>query len=84
MKARDEVEDRGLARAVRADEPDDLARIDAQVEPAHGLQAAEALDEALDLEQRHDAALPRPARFAPISPMRPFGRNEITSMRTSP
>ena len=39
--AGDEVQSRGLARAVRTDQADDLARINGEADPVDGRQAAE-------------------------------------------
>ena len=52
VDAGDEVEDRRLAGAVRADHADDLALVDVQVEPVDDAQAAERLRHAPELEQR--------------------------------
>ena len=49
--AGDEVEDGGLARAVRADQADDAALADVEGEIAHGDQPAEGLAQAADAEQ---------------------------------
>src|SRR5215831_1593744 len=47
---RDQVEERGLARAVGADDGADRAAGHAEAHAAHGLEAREALAEALDLK----------------------------------
>src|SRR5205823_3081312 len=52
QKARQQVEDRRLARAVRADQPEHLALGHREVEPGHGVHAAEVLRETARLEQR--------------------------------
>ena len=51
VDARDEVEQRRLAGAVRADHADDLALVDVQVEVVDHLEAAERHRDALQLEQ---------------------------------
>src|SRR5206468_10254675 len=54
-RARDQVEERRLAGAVRADEPGDGARVDREIDAVDGAQIPECLDESRDLE--HDARL---------------------------
>ena len=49
---RDDVKHRRLARAVRADEADQLALAHAQVHAGNGREAAEAHRAALEIEQR--------------------------------
>ena len=51
VDAGDQVEERRLARAVRADHADDLALVDVQVEPVDHLQAAERLRDPLQLQE---------------------------------
>ena len=51
VDAGDEVEERRLAGAVRADHADDLALVDVQVELVDAREPAEALRDALQLEQ---------------------------------
>ena len=53
IDAGDQIEQRGLAGAVRADDGLAVARHDAQRDVARGLQAAEALAQALELENRN-------------------------------
>ena len=50
VQAGDDVEEGGLAGAVGADQAVDLARIDGDADVGQGLQAAEALGHAIDLE----------------------------------
>jgi hypothetical protein len=52
IEAADDVEGRGLAGAVRADQAADLARLDREREVVHRREAAEAPAEPLDLEDR--------------------------------
>jgi hypothetical protein len=53
QRARDEVEDRRLAGAVRADQRADLARLDAEVDLVDCHQRAEAAHQAAALKQGH-------------------------------
>ncbi len=52
VEAGDAVEEGRLAGAVRADDPDDLPLVDAQVDVAQGLHAAEADVDVARLEER--------------------------------
>ena len=52
IDAGDAVEDRGLARAVGADQRDDLARHDVQADVIDGAQTAEVHGQVLDVENR--------------------------------
>src|SRR5690606_13161410 len=65
LEAGDQVERRGLAGAVGTDEPEDLAGSDREAEVADGLQAPEALAEALDLQQGPGAGATGPRRGQP-------------------
>ena len=69
VDAGDEVEERRLAGAVRADHADDLVLVDVQVEVGDHLQAAERLRDALQLEQRRAIrrSPPWPSRTAPAA-----------------
>src|SRR5205085_4386770 len=58
VDARDEVEERRLARAVRTDHADDLARVDVQVEVAQRVEPPEVLREPADGEQAHSSTFP--------------------------
>ena len=49
-EARQHVEERGLPRAVGADEPDDLARVDGEGDRVEGHDAAEVLPDSVDHE----------------------------------
>ena len=64
--ARDQVEGGGLARAVGADHAEDLAFADLEVERLHGRQAAEALAQLLDLENRSHSPI-KPAGWKRIA-----------------
>ena len=78
VDAGDQVEERRLAGAVRADHRDDLALVDVQVEPVDDLQAAERERDALQLQKRHQTISTR------RSPSRPFGRRIISAIRIRP
>src|SRR5262249_5858600 len=58
----EEVEERRLARAVRADEPEDLALREGKREVRGGRQPAEALADVLHLEERRRGAQEATAR----------------------
>src|SRR5204863_5755871 len=77
---RHEAEHRRLARAVRADEPDDPAVFHGERKVLDGLQAAEALREALDGEQAHGRRRKSRARNG----YAPCGRNSTTATRSAP
>ena len=61
----DQVEERGLARGVRADQGTPLARIDGQIYRIDGGEAPEALGEPLDSESVSHLERGRRARFGP-------------------
>ncbi len=69
LEAGDDVEERRLARAVRADQRRDRAALDAEARAVHGADAAEALLDALDLEDgvTHRAASPASCRRSPAA-----------------
>ncbi len=60
--AGDDVEDRRLARAVRPDQPEDLAAIDVKVDGVEGSHAAEAHRQPGEIEQRLSHRGDPPAR----------------------
>src|SRR6478752_7137386 len=72
MRAGDGLQQRALARPVRADQPMEAARLDLQVDAIQRLQRAIGFGDAGDLEQRH-----QPASFRPKEPMR--SREDTTS-----
>ena len=79
VDARDHVEDRRLARAVRADEAVDVAFRDGERRLVHRAQAAERLADRTHFEQRaHSLSL-----FASVGQM-PCGRNITTARSTTP
>src|SRR5437763_16998630 len=55
--AEDAVEQRGLAAAVRADQPEDLALLHVEADAIDGLDATNALLDAVDSENRGHGAL---------------------------
>ena len=82
VDAGDEVEERRLAGAVRADHADDLALVDVEVEPGDDLQAAERHRHLPELQEllrgRHQTISTR------FSPSRPCGRATIIATRSAP
>ena len=81
VDAGDQVEERRLAGAVRADHADDLALVDVQVEPVDHLQAAEGLRDPLQLEDAEAAAQTISTLEVPSSPC---GRQLISTIRSAP
>ena len=81
VDARDQVEERGLARAVGADHADDFALGDVQVELGHDLQAAERERDAAQLQQRRRSHQMISTRR---SPSRPFGRRIMRQISMTP
>ena len=73
VDAGDQVEERRLAGAVRADHADDLALVDVQVELGDDLEAAERQRDAAQLEQ---GAVGHQMISTRRSPRRPFGRSD--------
>lgn len=91
--ADDGVEEGGLARAVGADEADDLARLDSKRDVAVGDHPAEGLGGALDLEQRgHSPASPLASTWWPkrtgkrwrAQPRMPRGKNTTMTTMSRP
>src|SRR5262249_57855399 len=60
--AGDDVEEGGLARAVRPDEADDLAVVDVEIDRIERNEPAEAAGQAAAGEQAHDALILRSRR----------------------
>src|SRR5205823_11376078 len=56
QRTRDEIEERGLAGAVRAHDPEQLALLEHEADLVDRADAAKALRQPLHLEQRHAAA----------------------------
>jgi hypothetical protein len=86
VDAVDQVEQRRLARAIRADDRVDLALRDREVELRHGGDAAEALGQALDREEGRAQGHLRPADFMAAASVgtRPRGMKIITRIRIAP
>src|SRR5207244_922247 len=74
----DQVEERRLARAVRADDAHDLALVDVQVEVADHPQPAEGLVQRPEFEQRHQTISTRGL------PRSPCGLAAMTTIRAAP
>src|SRR5216683_562833 len=92
-EAGEQVEERGLAGAVGAEDAGDLAGLEREGDVLHGGEAAEALGEALDLEERAHATASS-ARFlrrpesrsrsqTQAGATRPFGRKNRMKIRIS-
>src|SRR5499425_2306310 len=79
-EAGEQVENRGLPRSVRTDQPQHLALGHGEIEAADGEQSAEVLLETRDFEKAH--ALRRTRRRS--AGYAPWGRNSTTAMRRSP
>ncbi|MPM44263.1 hypothetical protein SDC9_90941 [bioreactor metagenome] len=100
INARDEVEDRRLARAVRSDKPGQFAASYRKAHIADGLNSAECLVHIFKFKYggRHQRAPSSAAsvflfleksflmyeRVSSLVPMMPSGRSTITSTSTSP
>ena len=81
VDAGDQVEERRLAGAVRADHADDLALVDVQLEIRDDLEPAECERDAAQCEQGlvgHQTISTR------RSPKRPFGRSTMSTTRIAP
>ena len=52
----DQIEQRRFAGAVRPDQAEDFARLDDEAQIVYGLQAAEALADAVEIEQRRHSS----------------------------
>src|SRR5882762_859565 len=83
VKPRQHVEERGLAGAVRTDQPENFAAADGKRDLGKRLQAAKAFGDAVGLQKRH-AACPMSSRFLTAEGSRPAGRNSITSTSARP
>src|SRR5262249_7753064 len=84
QKPGQQIEDRRLAGAVRSDEAEHLALVDREIEAVDGLNAAEALGEAMRLEQlqrrrrRHRRSMRARRGYAPS------GKNNTTAISRMP
>src|SRR6185369_8262339 len=82
--ARHAIDERRLARAVRADEAQSLARPDLNRDAVERQEAAEALGDAVDLEQRARRGHVRRLRSFRTRPVSPSGASTTKSTRTTP
>src|SRR6267378_3392560 len=78
---RDDVEEGGLAGAVRSDHREDLAGLDAEAHVRQRGQRREALGDVVDLEDHAAARAREKIRRSPSSPR---GMNSTMTMRTPP
>src|SRR5690606_26320626 len=80
---------RRFARAVRADQAEDLAAVKIEAEVLHGGQAAEALGQPAHLQERCGAVRSNGRRRheraprASSEPRKPFGKNRMTNSATA-
>ena len=80
LEAGDQVEQRGLAGAVRADDAEDLALVHVEGDVGVGGKAAVALGHALDVEQQAHAVPPPRRRMRSSNRLRmPLGRHMHTA-----
>ncbi len=86
VEARDDLEQGRLAGAVRPDDAHQLARLNVERDPAIGDDAAEALGDAGDRQEAHEAvsAAARPRHRSPIHPTRPCGTHRTITMSAQP
>ncbi len=70
--AADAIDQRALARAVRADQPEPLARLHLEVDAVESDEPVEALADIVDVQQRAHGCL-RARRRSCTSPIRPLG-----------
>src|SRR5206468_8024759 len=84
--AGDHVEERRLAGAVGADDPEDLAGRHRDAHLGHGGETAEALRDALECEDRRGVthAWARRRRSRAATPARPSGTNRTTRISAVP
>src|SRR5450759_5461520 len=72
QRAADAIDQRALARAVRADQPEPLARLHLEVDAVERDEAAELLADIVDVQQRAHGRL-RSRKRSCTSPTRPLG-----------
>src|SRR5213075_1862799 len=84
VHAGEQVEERGLAGAVRADQAEDLARGDGEGNVFQRLQAAEALGYAGHFDQRAHGVCSVSSRLRTLEGRRPAGRNSMISTSARP
>jgi hypothetical protein len=80
----DAVEQRGLARAVGADEPVDMPRLEGERHAVHRRDAAEALHHAVHLEQGSHQIVRGRWYFCCSTPRMPRGMRSTTVMMMAP
>src|SRR5262249_46648016 len=84
-EAADQVHQRRLPRAVRSDEPEELALADRQRDVVDGEVASERLRDVADLQKTHARALPRSRAISwPAVPTRPVGMASTRATRMTP
>src|ERR1039458_1797837 len=72
QRAADAIDQRALARAVRPDQPEPLARLHLEVDAVERDEAAEPLADIVDVQQRAHGRL-RARKRSCTSPTRPLG-----------
>src|SRR5664279_2183457 len=82
LRAADAIDQRALARAVRSDQPEPLARLHLEIDAVERDEAAEALADIVDVQQRAHGRLQARHRSC-TSPTRPLGAmmTKATSIR---
>src|SRR6185369_9084193 len=84
MNAADEVDERGLAGAVRSDQADDLALVDGQAHAIDRVEPAEPPRYAVQGQERGHFAPPRPGHRSRSSDRMPLGRNSTSTTMMKP
>src|SRR4051812_32379196 len=83
VDASDEIDERGLARAIRADQADNLALLDREADAIDGIQAAESPRHVVERQQRRHRATLRGRQLGASARM-PFGMNRISATMIKP
>src|SRR5262245_18077637 len=84
-EAADQVHQRGLPRAVRSDQAEELALADRQRDVVDGSVAAERLRDVPDLQEAHERDLPRKRAISwPAVPTSPVGIASTRATRMTP
>src|SRR5919204_2769701 len=84
MHAGDQVDQRGLAGAVRPNEADDLALVDVEADVVDGLEPAEPARDAIQGQKRRHFAIAFVGEPSRISASRPLGRNSTSTTMMTP
>src|SRR5919201_963860 len=84
MLAGDQVDQRGLAGAVRPNEADDLALVDVEADVVDGLEPAEPARDAIQGQKRRHFAIAFVGEPSRISASRPLGRNSTSTTMMTP